>query len=175
MRYMKNGTPTTDITAPIGSSPTVNPLQNMSATSSISAPTTMLVGRRTRWSPPTTILQRCGTIRPTNPITPQNATQNAVSTEMRRSMFLLNFLASRPRYLAWSSPRSIMLSLRALRRISARMIATGMTIITALFHVMLEKLPNIHEVMFSIWSALNDMMSVVPALSPRPIIVPPRT
>ena len=52
---------------------------------------------------------------------------------------------------------------------------TGMVISSVSSHSMLAKLPNIHDVMFSIWSALNDIMSVVPALSPSPITVPPRT
>ena len=63
-------------------------------------------GRTILWSLPRSILHRCGMTSPTNPMTPQNATQTDVSTEARISIHLLNLLTSRPICRAWSSPRS---------------------------------------------------------------------
>ena len=110
-----------------------------------------------------------------NPMTPQNDTQNAVRTAMRMSMFLLNLRESIPRYMAWFSPRSIVFRFLALNRMIPMMTATGMVMSIVSDHSMLAKLPNIHDEMFARWFALNDMMRVVPALSPIPMTVPPRT
>ncbi len=175
MRKMKNGTPITEITAPMGSSPTVKLLQNTSAARRANAPATMLVGSRTRWSPPTTMRHRWGTMSPTNPMMPQNETQNAVSTAIRMSMLRLKTLEFRPRYLACSSPVSIVFRFLAWSIVMMRMIATGIVIRIALSQFMLAKLPNIHVVMLWSLSALNDIIRVAPALIPNPMIVPPRT
>lgn len=150
-------------------------LQKMSATSSMSAPMTMVSGSRSLWSPPTIMRVACGTMSPTNPMTPQNATQNAVRTAVRTIMRRLKVLASMPRYLAWSSPRSIMLNLLALSIRYSIISMQGTAMIHACSHPTVENEPNSHPEMDLSSSTLNDVTSVVPADSPIAIMEPPRT
>lgn len=94
MMNTKNGMPISVVIAPIGiemSAMFISSLIRRSAADSSSAPMTMDAGKSRRWSPPSSILARCGTISPTNPMMPTNDTQTAVrrdATSMETSLNL---------------------------------------------------------------------------------------
>ncbi len=94
MMNTKNGIPIRVVMAPIGivrSATFISSLIRRSAADSSSAPMTMDAGKSRRWSPPSTILARCGTISPTNPMMPTKETQTAVkrdATSMETSLNL---------------------------------------------------------------------------------------
>lgn len=89
----KNGIPMRVVTAPTGM---VTPhtlmisLMSRSAAASSRPPMIIDAGNSSLWSPPSIILARCGTMSPTNPMIPTNATHIAVRNEARSMARTLN-------------------------------------------------------------------------------------
>lgn len=146
--YMKNGTPTRDVTTPMCRETALSrSLQTMAAARSISAPQTADIGIRNLWSSPTSMRAMCGPTSPTNPIVPAKLTARAVTAETARSTFLLSRPTSTPRLLALESPILRAVSLQKFMAKNTAAIAMTTAIISRSTHSVLSRLPNIQNIM----------------------------
>src|SRR5256884_3787420 len=104
-RKANNGTPSSAVTMPTGSSRGATTVRaSVSAAARRTPPARNAVGDRVRCSRPQRRRQTCGTISPTKPITPATATAAAVKSDADRQTSRLRRRTSAPRDCAGSSP-----------------------------------------------------------------------
>jgi len=175
-RYANTGTPMAVVIAPTGNSyPDSNVRASRSAATIRNPPNAMVAGSIRRWSPPRIILLRCGMTSPTNPMTPQNATQMDVSTDAMISITASKRLAFRPICLAWSSPSRTRLNSLAQMSGIMHMKNAGISTSHSLSHVMLAKEPYNHDRALATLVPALIIISDCTAENTRPMTIPART
>ena len=169
------GVPRRAVTAPTGSSSgEITTLAMMSENSIRHAPSTMDAGMIRRWSPPSIMRQAWGTMRPTNPMTPTNATHTEVRTEAITIIMALNLRTFIPSWRAWSSPDMNRLNSLA-HSIDIRAIPrAGTSTRNAFSQDMLPKLPYSHHMTLVTVSLFSERNTVCRDENANPTMTPER-
>ena len=120
------------------------------------------------------IRHACGMTRPTNPMTPTNATQTEVRMEATTIISALNILTFSPSCLAWSSPDMKRLNSLAHSMAMNEIASAGMRTRKAFSQVMLAKEPYSHHMTLVRLSFCRDRKIVWTEVNANPTIVPAR-
>lgn len=145
---INNGAPAREVTTPTGNS--VEPrafLEIVSAQSIMRAPPAIALGSNFLCNGPTTNRIMWGTIKPTNPMIPQNDTIAEVATLDKANKMILTFFKGRPTDIADPSS-SNRISISLLNDMIRPVLATEMIpMIANLFHVEVANEPKDHWMM----------------------------
>src|SRR5204863_375821 len=174
-RKAKRGTPTSAVTMPTGSSRGATTVRaRVSAVVRRIPPARNAVGNRVRCSRPHRRRHTCGTISPTNPITPATATAAAVRSDAERYTTRLRRRTSAPRYCAGSSPSAS----RSSGRAAAARTPSGSGAYTRITSTVVQDAPENppHSQRKALRSSVawaSDTMAVVIAAANAPTATPP--
>src|SRR5690606_38741574 len=146
MSEKKKGTPTSAVMMPMGkTTPGRMDLETTEVAESSSAPAMIEVGRKKRWSSPTSMRATCGPTSPTKPIVPTKLTGTAASSATISMVSSLMARTLTPKLAALSSPSRIAVSAQAWRANSGSAKSSTTRVIQIFSQVALVRLPMVQK------------------------------